>query len=102
MENIHICGKLAERLVKVVHLGEDAHARNDHEHVCRGMRELIVPSKGQLQGDTESLDGHDRYGSHEGADAQVNEWVLLSVDGRDLVDHENGESRDRDGIYQET
>lgn len=54
------------------------------------MAELIVAGKGQLQGNAESLDGHDRDGSHEGADAEVDERVPLPVDGRDLVDHEDG------------
>lgn len=100
--DIHVCWELAERLVEVVHLCENAHARDDHENVGRGMGELVVAGESQLQGDAEGLDGHDRHGSHEGADAEVDERVLLSVDGRDFVDHEDGEGSDRNGVNQET
>lgn len=66
------------------------------------MGELVVASKGQLEGNAERLDGHNRDRSHKGADAEVDEWVLLPVDGGDLVDHEHGKGRHSNRIYQET
>lgn len=32
-EGVHVGGELAKRLVKVVHLCQDANCRDDHEHV---------------------------------------------------------------------
>lgn len=63
------------------------------------MCKLIVASEGQLESNAKCLDGHHRDRSHEGADAEVDEWVLLSVDGGDLVDHEYGERRHGNRIY---
>lgn len=87
--HVHICWELAECFVKIVHLGQNADAGDDHEHIGRGVGKLIVAGKGQLEGNAECFDGHDRNRSHEGADAEVDEWVLLSIDGRYLVDHEH-------------
>lgn len=71
----HIGGEGVERFVKVVHLGRNAHADDDAKEVGRGMRELVVAGEGQLQGDTEALDGHDRNAADEGADAEVYEGI---------------------------
>lgn len=65
------------------------------------MGKLIVASKGQLEGNAERFDGHDRNRAHEGADAEVDEWVFLSIDGRYLVDHEHGKRCHGDRVYQE-
>lgn len=99
--NIHVGWKLAERLVEVIHLRQDADSRDNHKHIGRSVSELVVARKSQLQSDAERFDGHDRDGSHKRADTEVYEWVMLSVDRSNLVNHENGEGRDRDGVYQE-
>lgn len=58
---LHVCGELAQSLVEVVHLCQDAKAGNNRKYVGRGMRELIVAIKGELQCDSKCLDRHDRY-----------------------------------------
>jgi hypothetical protein len=62
------------------------------------VRELVVARKGQLQRNAKRLDGHDRDGPDGRADAQVDEWVLLAVDGADLVDHEARKDADSDRV----
>lgn len=53
------------------------------------MRELVVSGKRELQGNAESLDSHDRDRANRGADGQENERVLLSMDGGNLVYHDD-------------
>lgn len=65
------------------------------------MRELVVPRKGHLECQAECLDEHDRYGPGGGADGEVDERVLATVLGRDLVDHEEGEDGDEEAVEEE-
>lgn len=58
---LHICGKFAQSLVKVVHLCQDAKAGNNGKYVGRGVCELVVASKGELQCYSKRLNGHNRY-----------------------------------------
>lgn len=55
------------------------------------MRELVVATQCELQGNAKALDGHDRYGADGRADADVDHWVLLPVYRRNLVNHDQGE-----------
>ena len=100
-ENLHVAGEASKRLVEVVHLGQDADAGEDHEDISRGVGELVVAGKRELEGDAKSLDGHDRDGADSRADGQVDESILLAVDRRNLVDHEDGEADDRDSVEKE-
>lgn len=97
----HVGGKRGQGLVKVVHLGQDADGRENHEDVCRGVRELVVAGKGQLERNAKGLDGHDGDGADGRADGEVDEGVSLAVDGGDSVDHEDGKRHDRKGVQQE-
>lgn len=99
--DVHVGGELAERLVEVVHLRQDADGRDNHKHIGRRVGELVVPAKRQLEGDAKGLDGHDRDGADGRADAQVDERVLLAVPRRHLVDHDAREHADDEGIQQE-
>lgn len=99
--DVHVGGELAERLVEVVHLRQDADGRDNHKHVGRRVGKLVVPGKRQLEGDAKGLDGHDRDGADGRADAQVDERVLLAVSRRHLVDHDTREHADDEGIQQE-
>ena len=65
---VHIGRELAEGLVKVVHLHQNADGGDDHEDVSRRVTKLVVTCKGELQGDTKCLDRHDRDGADERAD----------------------------------
>lgn len=96
--DLHVARKAGEGLVEVVHLRQDAYGCENHKDISRGVRKLVVAGKSKLQGDTESLDRHDGDGADGGADGQVNEGVLLSVDWCDLVNHEYGEGDDCDGV----
>lgn len=100
--DVHVRRELAECLVEVVHLCQNAHRRNDHEDIGRSMRELVVAGKCQLQSNAECFDSHDRDRAYERADTEVYEWVVLAVDRSDFVDHEDRKCRDRYRIYQET
>lgn len=98
--DIHVCRKLAQSLVKVVHLGEDAAYDQDDEDVCRRMRELVVSSKRHLERNTKGLDEHDGDGARRRADGEVDERVLATILGCDLVDHEDAED-DTEGAVEE-
>lgn len=99
---IHVRAELAQRLVEVVHLRENADHHHNPKDISRRMAELVVPAQGQFDRDSEALDGHDGYTAHAGADAEIDHGVLLAVDRRDLVDHDNRECRDKGAIYQKT
>ena len=65
------------------------------------MGELVVSSKGQLEGNAKGLDGHDRDRADGRADAQIDERVLLAVSGRHLVDHDARKHADDKRIEEE-
>lgn len=99
-QNVHIRWELAQRLVKVVHLGQYADHGNNHEHVGGGVAELVVARKGQLQGNAERLNSHDRDRADGRADAQVDERVPLAVHGTDTVDHDARKNADSECVEQ--
>ena len=100
--NAHVGWELAQGLVKVVHLRQNAHSGDDDKDICRGVGELVVASKSELEGNAESLDGHDGDGADKRADAEVDQRVLLAVDGGDLVDGDDRVHGDGEGVKQET
>jgi hypothetical protein len=65
------------------------------------MRELVVTRKCHLERQTERLDEHDGHRASCGADGEVDQWVLATVLGRDLVDHEDGEDGHKEAVEQE-
>lgn len=60
LENPHIGRELAEGLVEVVHLRQNADSGDNHKDIGRRMAELVVARKGQLQRNAKGLDSHDR------------------------------------------
>jgi hypothetical protein len=100
-ENVHVGGELAESLVEVVHLGQNAADDHDDEDIGRRVRELVLSSECHLERDSEGLDEHDGHGAGGGADGEVDEGVLAPVLGRDLVDHEDGEDGDKCAVEEE-
>jgi hypothetical protein len=64
--------------------------------------QLVVPRDSQLQGDSECLDGHDRYASHQGTNGEVNHWVFRSVFRDDFDDHVGREDCDTCDVEEET
>lgn len=102
MGNLHVRGEDGQSLVEVVHLGEDTHGGKNHEHVGRGVGELVVAGKSKLEGDSESLDRHDGDGADGRADRKVDECILLAVNRGNLVDHDEREDDDGDGVEKES
>lgn len=99
--HIHVGRELAKGLVEVVHLCENAAYHQDNEDIGRRMRELIVSRECHLQRDAERLDEHDRDGASRRANGEVNQRVLATVLGRDLVDHDDGEDSDKGAVEEE-
>ena len=99
--NIHVRRKLAQSLVEVIHLRENAANDQDYEDVCRRVCKLVVSSKCHLQGNTEGLDKHDGDGAGGGADGEVDQGVLAAVLGSDLVDHKDGENGNEKAVDKE-
>ena len=65
------------------------------------MAELVVAGKREFQGDAKGLDGHDGDGTDSRADGQIDECVLLAMDRRDSVDHEDGKRHNANGVQEE-
>jgi len=101
LDNIHVGRELAESFVEVVHLREDAAYNHDDENVGRRVSELVVSSKSHLECNTEGLDEHDRDGAGRGADGEVDQRVLATMLGSDLVDHEDREDGDEEAVNEE-
>jgi hypothetical protein len=99
-QDVHVGGELAQGFVEVVHLRENAAHHQDNKDVCRRVCELVVPRKRHLERDTERFDEHDRYRAGGGANGEVDERVLATVLGRNLVDHEDAED-DAEGAVEE-
>jgi hypothetical protein len=100
-ENVHVRGELAKRLVKVVHLGQDADHHNDHEDISTGMRELVVPAKGKLHSNTKGLHSHNGHAAHSTANRKVDHWVLLAILGRHAIYHDDGEDGNEQAVEHE-
>lgn len=98
--DVHIGTKLAQRLVEVVHLREDAHHDDDGEDVGARVAELVASSEGKFQGDAEAFDGHDGYAAHGAADGNIDHRVRFAVPRCDAVDHDDSEDR-HDGAVEE-
>lgn len=91
---------MTQGLVKVVHLRHNTAYNHNDEHVSRGVRELVVPSEGHLQGNAKGFDGHDGDGSGGRADGEVYQRVLAAVLRGDFVYHYGAESGDEDTVEE--
>lgn len=92
---------MAQGLVEVVHLREDAAYDHDDEDIGRGVGELVVAREGHLQRNAKGLDEHDGDGAGGGADGEVDQGVLAAVLGSDLVDHKDGENGNEKAVDEE-
>jgi len=63
--------------------------------------ELVVPGKGQLDGNTDTLDGHDGHGSDSAADGDIDQRVLASITRGHTVDHDGREDNDQQHVEEE-
>jgi hypothetical protein len=84
---LHRCGKLAQSLVEIVHLRQDADCGQDDEHVSRWVCKLVLSSHSQFHRNSESLDRHNRNSADSRANRQVNKGVLLPVLGCNSIYH---------------
>lgn len=99
--DVHVRTKLTQRLVKVVHLGQDADHDDNGEDPGGRIGELVVAAEGEFEGDAEALDGHDGDAADGAADGDVDHRVLLAVLGGDAVDHYQGEDDDDGAVEHE-
>lgn len=95
------CVELVEGLIEVVHLREDADNHHADEYVGGHVGELVIAGKGQLEGNTKGLDGHDGDGTHTQTDGDVDHGVRVAVLGHDLVDGEQRVDSDQEGVEEE-
>lgn len=99
---LHRSGERVQSLVEIVHLRENAESGDDRKDICRRMGELVITSERELQRNTKRFDRHDGNGADGRADRDVNERVLLSVYGRNSVDHDGRVDCDGEAINEET
>lgn len=99
---IHVRGKGVERLVKVIHLHDDAARDEEPEDVRCGASKLVVPRQCKLDRDTEALDRHDRHGTDKRADGEVHERERASVPRDDEVDHAQREDGHDETVEQKS
>lgn len=99
--SVHIGVELTQGLVEVVHLRQDADNRDENKDVGAGMSELVVASKSQLDGNANTLDGHDGDGSDGAADGNIDERVLASITRAYAIDHDGREDNDQQHIEEE-
>ena len=59
LNHVHVCVKGRQGFIEIVHLGENTDCHDNDKDVCRGMNELVVSAKRELQRDTKGLDRHD-------------------------------------------
>lgn len=98
-KNVHVGRESIQCLVEVVHLNHDASRHSDAEHVRARVYELVITRQRQLHGDTEALDGHDRYGADERADGDIDEGIRATITGCHTVDHDQRENEDGEAVH---
>lgn len=64
------------------------------------MSELIASSKCKFDGHSETLDGHDRDGSHEGADGYIDQGIRSAISRNDREYHHQTENEHRETIHE--
>lgn len=97
-EDVHIRGECVESLIEVVHLNQYATGGHDTKHISARVCELVVPSKGEFDCNTEAFDRHDRNRADQGADGDVNDGICASIPGNDGENHERAEYSNREAV----
>lgn len=92
---------MTQGLVEVVHLRQNADDCDENKDVGAGVGELVVTGKGQLDGNTDTLDGHDGDGADGAADGNIDQRVLASITRAHAVDHDSREDDDQQHIEEE-
>lgn len=90
--HVHRGRERVQRFVEVVHLGENAEACHDGKHIGGCVNKLVVALKREFHSNAKGLDRHNRDRANGGADGDVDERVLLSVQRSNSIDHHCGEA----------
>ena len=59
---LHICGENSQGLVEIIHLHNNAYDDDNSKDVSTWVRELVVSSEGELEGNAKAINSHDRNG----------------------------------------
>lgn len=98
-QDVHVGGEGIECLIEVVRLDDDAAGDENGKNVGRGSGELVVAGEGELDGDAEAFDGHDRYRADERADGDVDDGDRAAVAGHHSVYHDEAEDKDDEAVH---
>lgn len=99
---LHICGENSQGLVEVIHLHENAYDDHNAKDVSTWVRELVVSSERELEGNAEAINSHDGNGPDEGTDRDVHDGCCFSIARRDVVDHNKREHKDGEAVQEKT
>jgi len=101
MRDVHIRGERIESLIKVVHLNQYTPSGHNPKHISARVCELIVPSKGEFDCNTETFDRHDRNGANQGTDGDVNDRICAPIPWDDGENHEGTEHNNGEAVQHE-
>ncbi len=73
--DVHVGRERVESFVEVIHLDHYADANDDPEEIGADVYELIIASKGELHGNAEAFDCHDRDRANKRANGDIYKWV---------------------------
>lgn len=75
MAHVHVGRECIESFVEIVHLNNHAEANHQAEDIGADVYELITAGDGELHGNAEALDCHDRDRADKGAYGDIYKWV---------------------------
>lgn len=73
--HVHVGRECIESFVEVIHLDHYAEANDNAEDIGADVYELIIAAKGELHGNAEALDCHDRDRANKRAYGYIYKWV---------------------------
>lgn len=97
---IHICGENSQRLVEVIHLHKNANSDHNAKDVSTWVRELVVSSEGELEGNAKAINSHDGNRPDQGTYRDVHDGGRLSIARRNVVDHDKREHEDGKAVQE--
>ncbi len=72
---VHVGRERVESFIEVIHLDHYADANDDAEDIGTDVFELIMAGNGELHGNAEALDRHDRDRANKRAYGDIYKWV---------------------------
>jgi hypothetical protein len=73
--HVHVGRERIESFVEVIHLNHYAEANDSAEDIGADVYELIIAANGELHGNAEALDCHDRDRANKRAYGDIYKWV---------------------------